>query len=616
MAGPGLHEQLDSELADWRAAGLERALRPPAGRDFTSNDYLGLSRDPEVVEAAREALETYGAGSPSARLLRGQLAVHEAVEAAAADWLGADAALLFPSGFQANQAVLSTLADAPEDRVFSARSNHASLVEGCRLARARVEVFPLEDLDRLADGLRAAGSARRRILAVESVDSMDGRRAPLGELHELARRHDAWLHVDEAHAAGVFGPEGAGCVAELPERERVISRLVTGGKALGVAGGLVVADRSVCAKVLQRARAFVYTTAVAPAVAGALSAAIGRVRTDPELRERLAGNVARLRRALRALDPSDRHEGPIQPWQVGDPAAAVALQAGLAERGFDLRAVRAPTVPAGSERLRIVCRADHRPEDLDALVAAIGELDAGARDRVVRARASRPARTRPVVVAGTDTGVGKTVVSALLLRAAQGLGRRARYWKPVQTGDDCDTATVRALGGLAEEWTAQPAWRFALPASVDQAAQVEGLRADLDRVLRKGRTLLGVLPEAAWIWECAGGLLVPFNEVELQIDWMERLRAPVVLVARSGLGTLNHTLLSVEALRGRGIPLRGVVLVGPRHAPNERSLRARLGPTPLLAVPRFEPLDSPELDRWIDAADADTRATLELLLAP
>ncbi|MBM4016300.1 MAG: aminotransferase class I/II-fold pyridoxal phosphate-dependent enzyme, partial [Planctomycetes bacterium] len=240
VANP-LDRELTDELSRFEAAGLRRRLPPPdacARVDLRSNDFLGLRRDATVVAAMREALARHGAGSGAARLLGGGAAADHA-EALLAEWLGVEAALLFPSGFQANLGVLGALA-GPGDVVCSDALNHASLVDGCRLTRAHVLRFAHGDRDELARQLERAKGARRRLIAIESLHGMDGDLAPLAALNELAERHDAWLVVDEAHAAGVLGPRGTGgwAAAGLPNT-RLAARVVTGGKALGVAGAFV-----------------------------------------------------------------------------------------------------------------------------------------------------------------------------------------------------------------------------------------------------------------------------------------------------------------------------------------------------------------------------------------
>ncbi|HEX9793099.1 MAG TPA: dethiobiotin synthase [Planctomycetota bacterium] len=591
-----LLEQLRAEMAAWEAAGLRRELLAPAGADFTSNDYLGLSREPRLIAAARAALEEYGVGAPAARLLRGHLPPHAAAERAAAEWLGTEGALLFPTGWQANQALLATIAGRG-DLLACDELNHASLIDGARLSRARIEVFPHGDAAALARVLHAHSGARRRFIVCESVYSMDGDLAPLADFHELARAHDAWLLVDEAHAAGMYGPQGAGKVSALAASERVFARVFTGGKALGASGGFVAGGAPLIETLVNRGRAFVYTTAPAPATAAALVQAIAIARAEPGRRIRAHAAAARLRAGLAAAGVPAGGESAIVPIRLGSERRTLAAAAVLQERGFDVRAVRPPTVPAGTSRLRLVCHADHADQDIDALVAGVVD----AMERVGRnSPAVVAARARPLVVAGTDTGVGKTLLAALLARAARRAGKDVRYTKLVQTGADSDTGTVRTLAQLDATHAEAPLAAFALAASVDQAAAAEGRGITVEALFAAVRARLDTTPAAAWILECAGGLRVPLNAREDQLDLLARLGAPLVLVARSGLGTLNHTLLSVEAARSRGLRVAAVVLNGPLHADNLATLRARCD-FPVLAMPQLRDLGAAALDSALDA---------------
>jgi len=585
------------ELARWERAGLRRRLSPPAGLDFASNDYLGLSRHPRVVAAAEVALHESGAGSPSARLLRGHTVWHERAERAAAEWLGEDAALLLPSGWHANLAVVTSVAGRG-DVIVSDERNHASLIDACRLSGARVEIHAHGDAAHAAELLAGARAARRRIILAEAVESTGGALAPLRALADVARAHDAWLVVDEAHAAGLLGPEGRGLAAAEGVTDRVLARVVTGGKALGVAGGFVVAAQEVIDLVLHRGRAFVFTTAVPPPVAAALAEAIAVIREEPALAKRALANAARLRNALASQGVTAGGGCSIVPIVVGDPDETVRTAARVQEQGYDVRALRPPTVPAGTSRLRIVCRAEHTDDDIVALASVVAE----SLGPPPPAAGPSPNRTRALAVVGTDTDVGKTVVSALLCRAFARAGHDVRYVKPLQTGDLSDTEAVRSLAGLDATAAADPLVSFPFPASVDQAATAAGTPVVVDDVVVALRARIAEAPGATWIVETAGGLLVPVNGDADQSDLLTRTVRDVVLVARSGLGTLNHTLLTVEALARRRLHLRAVLLVGEPHAANEATLRGRLS-VPLFALPHFTPLDAAALDAWIDAHD-------------
>ncbi len=651
---PGLQAALRAELVEWASAGLRRTLSPsdPAarGRDFTSNDVLGLARHPAVVEAARAAIAEHGAGGRASRLLGGGCVLDERVEGAVAAWLGAEAALLFPSGYQANLGLVGALAGRG-DALFCDELLHASLIDAARLSRAQVLVHRHGDLEHLSALLTCAPGARRRLVLTEGVFSMDGDLAPLPGLAALCARHDASLLVDEAHAAGVLGPAGAGAWAQAvaqgqiaPElRGRLAARLVTGGKALGVSGACVVGSAALREVLVHRARSFVFTTAPGAAVSGGLLAAIAIVRgaEGDTLRTRLAARVAQLAAGLPHA-PAAMHSGPTAPWPVqagpppfastprrvtppaaivpillGESAAASAAAARLQKAGLDVRAVRPPTVPQGTARLRLVCHADHTEADIAHLLAALSaagvtqaaasarpagvtQAAAGARPAgVTQAAASaRPAGAGTLVVVGTDTGVGKTVVSALLLRAALlDPAAEATYWKPVQTGSDSDTDTVRELASRAS--FVEPLHALPLPASPHQAAAAAGVVIELAAVQQRLAELVQRTP-GTLVVELAGGLLVPYDERHTQADLLARAGLPVVLVARSGLGTLNHTLLTLEALSARRIDVRALILVGAPHASNRDTLARRSGLLHVLELPLLEQLDGAALDSWLE----------------
>lgn len=587
---------LRDEMTRWESRGLRRSTERPAEstvpleREFTSNDYLSLAHDPRLVEAARDAIERFGVGGRAARLLGGGCELDLHAEEACADWLDAEAALLFPSGYQANLGLLGGLA-APGAAIFSDRGNHASIIDAARLSRARVHVYRHSDVAHLEELLRAERSASRRIVVTESVFSMDGDLAPLDELHELCVRHDAHLVIDEAHAVGLLGPRRAGAWSAIDSKgSRLAARLVTGGKALGVSGSFVTGSGALREHLVNHARSFVFTTALSPAISGALCRAIEIARSEDD----------RARRALEAACTLARRAGlpapaaAIVPFEVGASGAALELATRLRGQRFDVRAVRPPTVPEGSARLRVACHAHNG----HAAATALGNLLAREprRQTVVRATSTS---SGTLVVAGTDTDVGKTVVSALLARAASRLGP-VTYWKPVQTGDASDTAAVGRLAG-PDVRLSRPRHEFPLPASPHTAARAAGSHIDIDDLQR---TFIGLRAESSGtlIVELAGGLLVPYDDRHTQADFLKRLDARMVLVARAGLGTLNHTLLTLEALQHRGLLARALFLVGDRHAANAATLRERTGLV-VHELERFATLDTGTLDAWLDAHD-------------
>ncbi len=585
-----LEETLRADLALWAERGLARTLPSgvPEGVDFTSNDYLGLARDPRIIAASRVALEEGGTGGRASRLLGGGDRHHREAEAAAAAWLGAEAALLFPSGYQANLALVSALA-GPADTIVSDALNHASLIDAARLSRARVAVHRHGDLDDVERALFAARGARRRLVLTEGVFSMDGDRADLAGLARLCERHDAWLVVDEAHAIGLLGAEGAGAWAAVEgglaagTRARLAARMVACGKALGAAGGFAVGSRAVVDTLVQGARGFVFSTAPPPAFAAALTQSIRIVRAADTLRERCLQHARRIAYELGSPAPASA----IVPWVLGAPEVALAAAAALAELGLDVRAVRPPTVPPGTSRLRIVAHANHTVTQVDHLISACRGLATTVRGVPAATEPKlHAARGRALVVVGTDTGIGKTVASALLLCALRAHGPAA-YWKPVQTGSESDTDAVGELASASGAELLKPLAEFALPASPHTAAAAEGrtvpvcaLTPHLDAWLaaNRGRRL---------VIELAGGLLVPYDGTVTQADWLAEWRPRVLLVARAGLGTLNHTLLTAEALCARGITPFALLLVGLPHPSNHATLAARLG-LPVLELPHVE----------------------------
>jgi 8-amino-7-oxononanoate synthase len=339
-----------------------------------SNDYLGLASHPALAAAARATAARDGFGASAARLVSGDLPAHRELEAVLATFLERPAALTFPTGYQTNLGVLTALAGR-EDLIVSDALNHASLIDGCRLSRARIEVYPHGDAEAAARLLSTAGPFRRRLLVTESLFSMDGDAAPLPALAQAADATDSVLVVDEAHAFGALGPGGRGlCAAAGVTPEVLIGTL---GKAAGAAGGFVAGSKALCDLLLNRARTFVFTTAMPPPVAAAAAAAVALL-AGPEghsRRARLADRQRSLgealtRRALVAAPPV----GPILPIVLGSEARALAAAAALRARGFFVPAIRPPTVPPGSSRLRVTLSSAHEPADLTSFADALAEV--------------------------------------------------------------------------------------------------------------------------------------------------------------------------------------------------------------------------------------------------
>jgi len=371
------------------ARGLRRRLRAlsPAGPgrvrldgreliNFASNDYLGLSRRPELIARACEWTERYGAGAGASRLVTGTLEAHQSVEARIAAAKGQEAALIFASGWQANAAIIPALLAAGdgEPMVFADRLVHASLHQGCAGAGVRQIRFRHNDLDHLESLLKArAGVKARRFILSETVFSMDGDRADVAALAALADRYGAFLYLDEAHATGVLGPGGMGLSLLAPGR--VDLAMGTFSKAMGGFGAYVAGSRVMCDWLVNACSGFIYSTAPPPAVLGAMDAALDLIPTLDAERAALAAAADRLRAALAGMGlATGASSTQIVPAIVGEAQAAVALSAGLEAAGLLAPAIRPPTVPAGTSRLRFALSADHAPADLDRLIGALADL--------------------------------------------------------------------------------------------------------------------------------------------------------------------------------------------------------------------------------------------------
>ena len=620
LGSSNLEAELRLELDALASAGRLRNVhgRPEGLVDFTSNDYLGLASHELVIEAAREASARHGAGGRAARLLGGG-AGHSELERLGAEWLGEEAALFFPTGYQANLGMLTSLA-GEGDVVFSAAANHASIIDGLRLSKARVVIFDHGEPDDLERKLRDHGPSKRRIVAVEGIYSMGGDRPPLEAIDALCQKYDAHLVVDEAHSVGVVGPGCRGAAASLKDdpNTRLVARTITGGKALGAGGALVVGSRAVVDVLLNCSRSFIFTTAAAPGVCASFAAAIRVVQGSAELARRAREGAADLakKRGLPAPDAA------ILSLLLGDEGVAVKASEQLVDLGFDVRAVRPPTVPVGTSRLRIVAHAFNDTDDRNDLVRALKKCGVAAKIKAPEAAPTAPLAPA-LLIAGTDTDVGKTVAAALCTRALK-LRGKVHYWKPVQTGADSDSDTVARLAGLDGHEVLRPAWELPLPASPHEAAIDAGVSIESGRIGGALLSLRKTLTESRMVVELAGGLMVPYSVTEhagrhsadLQVDWLRRTGAPFVLVARSGLGTLNHTLLSLEVLRARHLVPRAILLLGDKHESNASTLRELANGTPVLEVPRFERLDVESLDRWLADPHGDGPRLGDLLDRP
>jgi 8-amino-7-oxononanoate synthase len=375
-----------AELARLSALGLRReleAIESPQGAEvrisgrrlanFSSNDYLGLANHPALIDAAAAATRRHGIGSGASRLLVGDTAAHRALESAAAKWTHSERALAFASGYAANIGILSTLVGTG-DAIFSDELNHASLIDGCRLSRATTVVYPHRDLDAL-EKLMDARPGGRRLVCTESVFSMDGDRAPLKELAALCRRFEAAMVVDEAHAMGVVGPSGAGACVDAGLASNVDVRVGTLGKALGTFGAFVATSSAVTDLLINRARTLIYSTSLPPCICAASRVAI-ELASAGELQRRLWRNIHRFGEGLARLGFPSHSDSSIFPVVLGEPKRALAAAEFLRARGILVKAIRPPTVPMGTSRLRFSICASHTKEQIDRALDALGSLEA------------------------------------------------------------------------------------------------------------------------------------------------------------------------------------------------------------------------------------------------
>ncbi|HMK33873.1 MAG TPA: 8-amino-7-oxononanoate synthase [Desulfomonilaceae bacterium] len=337
--------------------------------NFSSNNYLGLAGHPDVVQALADSARVYGAGSTASRLIAGNTEIHRELERFIATWKGTEAAVLFGSGYQANVGVISSLMDK-SDLIVSDELNHASIIDGCRLSRGQVIIYPHRDLNRLEDALRTVGF-RRKLVVTESVFSMDGDRAALREIDYLCRRWKAVLMVDEAHATGVLGDKGQGLAAELGVVPEI--QMGTLGKAAGTSGAYVAGSRRLVELLTNKARSLIYTTAAPPAVVGSALAAL-KILSSSEgsvRRARLKDNMEHFNRLLSRIPGFSADPSHIVPVRVGDSSRTMKVSSTCLSEGVFAHGIRFPTVPEGTARLRFTLMSDHAPEDLETAVSVL-----------------------------------------------------------------------------------------------------------------------------------------------------------------------------------------------------------------------------------------------------
>ena len=618
---PSLADQIASELEALRANSRLRSCPALEGHSraniifegqpfvsFCSNDYLGLASDPRLQSAASQAAYRSGFGAGASRLVAGNLPEHMALENALAELVCLPAALLFPTGYQANLGALTALA-GPDDLIVADRAIHASIIDGCRLSRAKLAIYPHLDAHTAERHLGRLGPARRRrFLVTESLFSMEGDVAPLLALSTIAAAHDAALVVDEAHALGCLGPSGRGLCAEFGVRPDVL--VGTLGKAFGASGAFVAGTNELRDYILNRARSFIFTTSLPIPVAAAAHAAV-QIVTSPEgdrLRARLRALALHLGSSLGLV--ADPHTAPIIPIMIGADQPTVEASHRLLDRGFFVQAIRPPTVREGTARLRITLSAVHTQQQVADLAASIAALPqrnqpppSSLRLRVNPTKLEAEQRTdclspthpiQGIVLLGTDTGVGKTAVATALLHILVSRGGKPVPFKPVETGAHplpSDATRLRSAS-LRDDMPLDIVCPIALREPVAPAAASNGRPITLTALLAHARRAAAY--GSPLVVESAGGILSPYAPNLNSADLASALAFPVLLIARNALGTVNHTALAIAEIRRRALPILGIVLVTttamttPDQRSNSRLISDATGLEPLGILPFVE----------------------------
>jgi 8-amino-7-oxononanoate synthase len=358
---------LEEGPSPWVRVGGERVLL------LCSNNYLGLANHPHLKEAAIRAVEAWGCGSGGSRSICGSLTLHQRLEERLAQFHGTEAALLFNSGYSANLSVLQALM-GEGDEIFSDELNHASLVDGCRLSNAAVQIYSHRDTVRL-EALLKKSRAKKKLIVTDGVFSMDGDIASLPELVELARTYEALLMVDDAHAFGVLGPTGAGTLEHFQLPQKLDILMGTFGKALGCFGAYVAGKKSLIELLINKGRAFLYTTALPPSIPASVLAALDLLEKEPQRRIRLWENVHTLRKGLDQLGfDTMKSEAHIVPVLVGEPKMTMEMDRKLLQKKVFVQGIRPPTVPDGKSRLRVTVMATHTQEDIDFALKQFEEV--------------------------------------------------------------------------------------------------------------------------------------------------------------------------------------------------------------------------------------------------
>ncbi len=380
-------DDMHEELHELDAQGLRRKLRlveplggmkaSIGGKDcvlFCTNNYLGLADHPKVLERSQRALVRYGASAQASRLVSGNFPIHLQLEEITALFKGAEACLAFPSGYMANLAAITAMVEG-EDVVLCDRLNHASLIDACRMSKAKFLVYEHLNLDDLKKQLERSTKFRRKLIVTDAMFSMDGDLVPLLKVTNLAHEYDAMVMVDDAHGTGVLGPTGQGITHHFPLKHYPQVVMGTYSKALGSMGGFVCGPKLFIESMINHARTFIYTTGLAPSVCGASLGALEVLQQEPERVEKVWDNSKKIRDGLRAMGHEiPRGAGPIMPIIVGDNAEAVKMSEKLLEEGILVVAIRPPTVPKGTARLRLSVSAAHTDADIEKLFNAFKKL--------------------------------------------------------------------------------------------------------------------------------------------------------------------------------------------------------------------------------------------------
>ena len=378
------HTFLETTLQDLETKGLRRRMRAvagPQGREiivdgkkvlnFCSNNYLGLADDPRLKAAAVDCILKEGLGSGASRLVCGNMSMHEKLEKRLAEFKGTESCLLFSTGYMANVGTIAGLCERG-DVIFSDKLNHASIVDGIRLSQAEFKRYPHNDAETLAAWLKDSAQYRRRLIVTDTVFSMDGDLAPLERIVELAQRYDAMVMVDEAHGFGVLGQNGKGAIEHFGLEGKIDVQMGTLSKAAGAFGAYVCGSRALIDFLMNRARSFIYTTALPPAIAAAALAGVEIIENEPQRRKMVSENGELLRRELRAMGfDTLRSQTPIIPIVIKEASLALAFSQKLLESGIFVQAIRPPTVPANTARLRVTVMTTHTRNDLEYFLETI-----------------------------------------------------------------------------------------------------------------------------------------------------------------------------------------------------------------------------------------------------